>query len=943
MNKLLLLSCFVLLAACKVDKPAQNHLDLAGEWTFSLDTADIGEREKWFAKHLQEKVKLPGSTTTNGKGFDVDVHTPWTGGIVDSSYFTDSTYAVYRKKGNIKVPFWLQPVKYYKGAAWYQKEIEIPDNSYQNGVQLVMERVHWESTVWLDSIKLGTENSLSTPHQFVFKESLSPGKHLLTVRIDNRVKTVDVGPNAHSITDHTQTNWNGIIGEISLKPLKKVRIERLQLFPNLSKKMVSVRAKVWNGGQATNASWTLYAKEKNGKEKLKNIEQPITLTQGTNEIRVDYPMGDGVKTWDEFDPYLYTMVANLSLGGDLFESQTDFGMREVMIKEKEISLNGRPIFLRGTLESAIFPLSGYPATDVKSWSEIIATCKSYGLNHLRFHSWCPPEAAFRAADSLGMYLQVECGSWANQGATIGDGKPLDAYIYRESERIVDEYGNHPSFLMMAYGNEPAGKNHVAYLRKFVESWKEKDARRLYTTAAGWPAIAENNYNNIPAPRIQGWGEGLNSIINKQRPRSDYDWRDRIAQFRIPTVSHEIGQWCVYPDFKEIAAYTGVMKAKNFEIFQDRLRAAGMDSLAEKFLQASGKLQTLCYKADIEAALRTPGFGGFQLLDLHDFPGQGTALVGVLNAFWKDKGYVDGKAYSQFCNSTVPLARFPSFIYTNDQLLKVPVEIAHYGNTEKDKVLVKWQIIDEAQHVYGEGELPLRKLKIGNNQHAGEVIMNLNNVKEAKKLVLKVALEQYMNQWDFFVFPKSLPILSGDQVYVTSNFDQQAKDLLARGGKVLYTIKKGALKKDKGGDIALGFSSIFWNTAWTHGQAPTTLGLLCDPKHPAFGHFPTDFHSNWQWWDAVTHASAIRLDRINPSLEPIVRVIDDWFTAKPLGLVFETQVGQGKLVVSAIDLLTDNQNRPEAKQLLYSLTSYMQSPSFSPTVSLQTNDISALTR
>src|SRR5690606_34153047 len=154
-------------------------------------------------------------------------------------------------------------------------------------------------------------------------------------------------------------------------------------------------------------------------------------------------------------------------------------------------------------------------------------------------------------------------------------------------------------------------------------------------------------NNIPEPRIQSWGEGLNSIINKQKPRSDYDWHERIAQFDIPTISHEIGQWCVYPDFKEISAYTGVMKARNLEIFRDRLREAGMDTLADQFLQASGKLQTLCYKADIEAALRTPGFAGFQLLDLHDFPGQGTALVGVLNAFWKDKGYVDGKTYRQF--------------------------------------------------------------------------------------------------------------------------------------------------------------------------------------------------------------------------------------------------------------------------------------------------------
>ena len=195
---------------------------------------------------------------------------------------------------------------------------------------------------------------------------------------------------------------------------------------------------------------------------------------------------------------------------------------------------------------------------------------------------------------------------------------------------------------MAYGNEPGGKNHVKYLTDFVNYWKDKDSRRQYTTGAGWPPIAENDYNNLPEPRIQHWEEGLNSIINRRPPSFDYDWSNTILKWSIPTVSHEIGQWCVYPDFKEITQYDGVLKAKNFEIFQYTLEKNGMANLADSFLLASGKLQTLCYKADIEAALRTKNFGGFQLLDLHDFPGQGTALVGVLNPFWKEKGLCNRK-------------------------------------------------------------------------------------------------------------------------------------------------------------------------------------------------------------------------------------------------------------------------------------------------------------
>ncbi len=341
--------------------------------------------------------------------------------------------------------------------------------------------------------------------------------------------------------------------------------------------------------------------------------------------------------------------------------EVTFGMREFKTKGTQFTINGRPLFLRGTLECAIFPKTGYPPTDTASWMRIYRIARAHGLNHLRFHSWCPPEAAFIAADHAGFYLHVECSSWANSGtsgSTIGDGKPLDQYLYDESNRMIRAYGNHPSFCMMLYGNEPAGINQAKWLADFVTYWKNKDPRRLYSSGAGWPLLPETDFNSTPDPRIQGWGEGLNSIINAQPPKTDYDWTEKLVGSNKPTVSHEIGQWCVYPDFKEIEQYTGVLKARNFEIFQESLRQHGMEKLADSFLLASGKLQTLCYKADIEAALRTPGFAGFQLLDLHDFPGQGTALVGVLNPFWGCKGYVTPQEYSRFCNTTVPLYGFP---------------------------------------------------------------------------------------------------------------------------------------------------------------------------------------------------------------------------------------------------------------------------------------------
>lgn len=939
----LLLAWLAALGAAHAQAPPPERLDLAGEWRFAIDSLDQGAAQRWFARDLADKISLPGSMTTNGKGSNISLRTPWTGQIVDSSWFFKPEYAPYRQPGNIKVPFWLQPVKYYKGAAWYQKTIDIPAAWVGRPIELYLERVHWETTVWLDDQPLGTQNSLGTAHVVTLGHAATPGRHRLTVRVDNRMKDFNVGQNSHSISDHTQSNWNGLVGQLYLAARPLVYVADAQVFPDIQRKQVLVRLRLRNTtGQPLAATLglqaSLLATDAPG---LPALTQKVRLGPDTTALEVTYPMGAQPQLWSEFTPNIYQLAVGLSAGkGPADTRQVRFGMREFGAKGTQFTINGQLTFLRGTLECAIFPKTGYPPTDVAAWQRIFSICKAYGLNHVRFHSWCPPEAAFTAADQAGMYLQIECSSWANQGAVVGDGRPLDAWLYAESRRMVRDYGNHPSFCMLTYGNEPAGKNHVAYLTKFVSYWKATDARRLYTSASGWPVIAESNYNVTPDPRIQAWGQGLKSIINAQPPRADYDWRTTISKWQHPTVSHEIGQWCVYPDFKEITKYDGVLKAKNFEIFRDKLAANHLATLADSFLLASGKLQVLCYKADIEAALRTPGFGGFQLLDLHDFPGQGTALVGVLSPFWEDKGYVTGPEYRRFCNATVPLARFPKMVYLNSETLTVPVEIAHFGPAPLPHVTPTWTIEDAQGQRLFSGTLPARDIALGNGQALGEIRQVLGSLTQPRQLRLRVAVGSFENTWDFFVYPSTLPTAS-QQILVTQRLDRQALDKLRKGGSVLLTAPKGSIRPEAGANIALGFSSIFWNTAWTGGQAPTTLGILCNPRHPALRAFPTAYHSNWQWWDAVTHASPIRLDAVAPGLQPIVRVIDDWVTAQSLGLVFECQVGKGKLLFSAIDLVGDAATRPEARQLRASLEQYMASPSFRPATPVAPERIASL--
>lgn len=930
----ILISLIIGLLSCNIQQP--ETIDLAGEWQFQTDPDDKGVNENWFYKDLPESIHLPGSMVENGLGDEITPDTKWTGGIRNPEWLKEPYYSSYEHPGDFRFPFWLQPEKKYTGAAWYQKKLILPKNWKNKNVTLFLERPHWETKVWINGEYAGLQNSLATPHAYNISSLLKEGENTITVCVDNRTKDVDVGHDSHSISDHTQSNWNGIVGDISLQATGKIYFEDVKLFPDINSKSVEVKTTVNN---STNEVQTIKivasATLKYTNEKTKNKSYEFSVSPGENIIKLNYALGDNAILWDEFNPNIYALDLQLKSKKSSDEKVIDFGLREFKVDGSRFAINGRPVFLRGTLECAIFPLTGYPPTQMEDWEKVFAALKAHGLNHMRFHSYCPPEAAFEAADKMGVYLQVECSSWANSTTQLGSGFPIDQYIWDESKRIVAAYGNHPSFVMMAYGNEPGGPKYSEYLTKFVTWWKDNDSRHVYTGASGWPALPVNDYHVLPQPRIQGWGEQLNSIINAQPPSTGFDWRNKVPDDGIPVVSHEIGQWCVYPNFKEIEKYTGVLKPKNFELFRESLNAHHMGHLADSFLLASGKLQALCYKADIEAALRTPGFAGFQLLDLHDFPGQGTALVGVLDPFWEEKGYITPEEYSRFCNSTVPLARIEKRIFIEDETMTAEIEIAHFGESPINEN-PKWKITENETTV-AEGTLGQQNIPIDNCIRLGQVVYQFQKENKPRKMVLEVSVGEFINSWDIWVYPENKPAES-KEIEVVEKLTPSILKYLENGGKVLLSLGRGKVTPETGGNIGAGFSSIFWNTAWTGGQKPHTLGILCNPKHPALAEFPTEYHSNWQWWDAMSHADAIQLDSFPVDLKPVVQIIDDWVTNRKLALIFEANVGKGKVMVSGTDLVNDLNKRIEAKQLRSSLLNYMGSDKFNPSVNLSSNEI-----
>ncbi len=885
-------------------------VSLAGPWRSELDRADAGIPERWFERQLDHRVELPGALQNQGFGDDITVDTRWTGDVGADRWRQQPEYAKYRQSGNIKVPFFLQPEKHYVGAAWYQRDIEIPADWAGKRVVLMLERPHWETRVWLDGRFIGANDSLSTPHVYELGAGVAPAKHTLTIRVDNRV-IVDVGEWSHSVSDHTQGNWNGVVGRIELAATSPVWIEDLQVYPHLATRSVTVRGRVRHvTDQPSTRTVALCLLDRfDARPRVPATNAVIQWSDrgGAFEAELALP-GDAV-TWDEFHPRLYELTAWADTSVDQpSRRQVVFGFREITTRGREFLLNGRPAFFRGTLECCIFPKTGYPPTDVESWRRIIRICKEHGLNHMRFHSWCPPEAAFIAADELGFYYQVECGVWTQPG----NGRPIDQWIYDESERIVRAYGNHPSFVLLTHGNEPHGPKHEEYLAKWVSFWK-RDGRFLVTSGSAYPQLPENQYHVYhPCRGPHGW-------LGK-------DYRSDVARLDVPVIVHEMGQWCVYPNFDEEEKYSGPLKPKNFSIFRDSLAEHGMLDQWHQFVHASGKLQALCYKEEVEAALRTPGIGGVQLLDLHDFPGQGTALVGVLDPFWDSKGYITAQQFRRFYGSTVPLARLFKRTWTTDEVLACDVEIAHFGAAPLENAVAVWRLLADNGQAVADGEFSPKSLPLGQGTTLGQIRVDLSALAAPKAYRLVVGLKDTAaeNDWNLWVYPAPSQTATPSDVWVASALDETALARLAAGGKVLLLASRLSSEHPR-----LYFQPIFWNRYMFNTQGQQTLGLLCDPNHPALALFPTESWQDWQWNDIVTAARAMVLEDLPEGLRPIVQPIDDWNSNRRLGLIFECRVGQGRLLVCSADL--EKNDRPAARQLRASLLAYAASDRFQPKI------------
>jgi len=941
-------------------------LPLSGIWRFQLDRDNAGIDQKWWTRDLPDQIRLPGTLQAQGYGDPPGPRSQWLAGI-GLKRADDPLFAQYFKEGAFLSPFFLTPPRHYVGPAWYQRDVEIPKEWEGLHITLFLERVHWESRVWIDEQEVGHQDSLATPHIYDVSKFLSPGKHRITIRVDNSY-IIPVGKSAHSVSDETQGNWNGVVGQIELEATPPVWIEDIQVFPHAKEKSADVEVTIGNltgrpgNGQLHVSARTITRDAIAGSDRTHAaapIALPVTWSGEGTKAKFRYELGDKALLWDEFSPVVYALDLTLDMGQTASGADSSprpaetsslshrrsvsFGLRDLEIRGTRFVLNGRPIFLRGTLECCIFPKTGHPPLDRESWRYILTAARKHGLNHLRFHSWCPPEAAFAVADEMGFYFQVECSCWTS----FGDGQPQDAFVYAEAERIRRAYGNHPSFLLMVASNEPGGSTQQRdeFLTKWVETQIAADPRRCYSSGSGWPQIPANQFHIQPRTRLQNWGP---LQLNKP-PQTWDDYREYIQQLGVPTISHEIGQWCAYPNVvSEPEKYRGFFRGSNVEVFRDILQKKGMWDQADDFIRASGRFQVALYKQEIETALRTPGMAGFQLLDLHDFPGQGTAPVGVLDAFWESKGYCTPAEYSRFCNSVVLLARLKKRIFTVDDLLEFRIDVANYGPTDLKNTTIEWEILQPVRSGKSfesivRGELPARDFPAGELSEGEMVTLPLKEVTNLKaptvlSLTARLKGTSFENDWNMWVYPSPTTAERPEDTTIIRD-PEEAWRVAQEGQTVLLVPAQHSIA----GNTLGTFQPIFWNRITFPSQKVHMLGILCDPEHPALESFPTSFHADWQWQELLDACKPMILDGLPHKLRPIVQAIDDWCEARKLGLVWEAKVGTGRVLVCSIDIVSDLSHRVVARQFRTSLMNYLRLSPAEPLVTLSRKEWETLWR
>lgn len=776
--------------------------------------------------------------------------------------------------------------------------------------------------------------SISTPYSFEVT-GLLQGEDTITFICDNSYPTWphDAIVFSSAATDETQTNWNGLLGYVRLREEAPVFLSGVRVYPHGTEIDVLVDV---------DATTALTATLRLTSDALAApVEEVVSIQPGVQTLSFHHlALRPDVRRWDENDGQLYQLTATFA-----DSTQTiSFGVRDFCAQNSCLTLNQRRVFLRSEANCAVFPETGYPPMNVESWREILGTYRRYGVNCMRFHSHTPPEAAFLAADELGMLMQPELSHWNPQTAFEDDASLR--YYTDELTAILRHLANHPSFVMMTFGNELAsgdiGHQRMEGLLSLAHTL---DSTRLFACASnphyGWWGHQDSSdfytSSNLRDLQLRATYAEMQGYLNHDAPSACHDYTAALSILRQesgkPFISFEVGQYEVLPDFAEIDDFTGVTRAVNLDYIRRHVREKGMLDTWQRQVEATGESALLCYREEVEAALRTEGYSGISLLGLQDFPGQGTALVGMLNSHLCPKPYAfaQPERFHAFFRDVLPLVRLPKYTYEAEEMLHAPVLLSNYSR-EAVSGTPCWTL--EGNGVSLRGRMPACHVPCGTLGTLGALSIALPAITAPAELTLTVTINSHRNTYPLYVYPAVTPICPS-RVHECRQLDDAALAVLAAGGTVYLSPDSTAEALPT--SVQAQFSPDFWSVG-TFPKQSGCMGQLIDDAHPIFRSFPTKRHSTWQWWHLANQRAMVLPRR----MACIIAEMDSYAYLRPMAQLLECRCGGGHLLVSSLGL-HQLQAYPEARALQSAVYRYLDEASAPVQQEMTVEEVRALVR
>lgn len=869
-------------------------IDLSGVWRYEPDLEDNGIKEAFYARELANNgFVLPGDACSNKVG------TPYTPP-------DELCYEAVRT---------LRPAYEYVGPLWLQRSFTLPEDLEDKYITLFLERVNIASDLWIDGEKIDRQViSISTPHTYNLTGKLKSGEHTITLRVDNS-NLLNIAGMASGYSVDTQSIWNGITGAVELRFEEILHMSNIQIYTD--DKQVHVKLTAHSGcllpDDRRDADFEVVAETPGGK-KLKTKKYSFTLYNKKQVVRFDYPIKHP-EFWDEFNPALYRLTVRMSSGGIFCdEKRVKFGMRTIDTDGTDFTVNGKKIALRGTLDCGIYPLTGYPPTNLETWLKTFRTVKEYGLNHVRFHAWCPPDAAFKAADMTGVYVLAEMPLWLNVDVTplsAGDDPIHRDFFHKEAMDISAYYGNHPSFVMFSNGNENLGDHEM--LEDIITQIKAYDPRRLYTLTSNFdrpPSPADDYFSAFEAGGNRVRVQVFHDVVS-EHTRLTYD--KAIKNMPLPVVSFEVGQYCVYPDVSSVSDYTGNLKPVNFEFIKKEMISHNVYHMLERFKKASGMFAALMYKEEIESSLRTHNMGGFELLGLTDYTGQGTATIGLLDVFWNSKNIISAEDFRAFCNEVVPLMKADR-IFKNTDKFKADFDLYNYGKKKITMPVYKFEMFDGDKLVYAR------------ETRSGSVSFPLSFVTKPSMLLCRLTVQEYSNTWNVFVYTDSTDVCGAP---IIEGLSERFYEIADKGGKAIVHMNSDNLINP----IEGLFKPTFWSPA--HFPSDRSNGLMIDSRSAAFDAFPTTDYADFQWKHPLDNCICADVSSLAPDFGYMVEPVPNFYNNIRRSPLFEAKVGNGSFLFCGFDFSV---RHTTVQALKTSIFNYVSSDAFTPRQSLSTDDL-----